>query len=49
MKMETDAVGARVTADSTLINVSNDIAMRVHDSLQMRSVCETNETDFTDL
>ena len=49
MKMKTDALRTRVTVDSTLIDVSNDIAMRDHDSLQVRSVCETNDVDFTDL
>ena len=35
-KRETDAVGAKATDDFALINVSNDIAMRNHNSLKVR-------------
>ena len=35
-KMETDTVMAKATEDSTLINVSNDVAMRDHNSLKLR-------------
>ena len=34
-KMETDVVGAK-TADSTFIDVRNDVAMRDHNSLKVR-------------
>ena len=35
-KMETDAVVAKATEDLTLVDVSNDVAMRDHNSLKVR-------------
>ena len=38
MKMDTDAVRAKATAVFTLVNARNDVAMRDHYSLEVKSV-----------